>query len=122
MRMNTHRVHRRVRFSGRLSILILMMIALLSERASAADSLNIMRECFVPKIGRVRVVNVHLTNWEFEHHIRAKQISETMKWLEDRQSKVPAAVTFLGGDFNAKRQWTEMKPLDETANKALVFQ
>jgi endonuclease/exonuclease/phosphatase family metal-dependent hydrolase len=87
------------------------------------NRVSVMGEFFVPKIGRVRVVNVHLTNWEFEHRIRARQVAETMKWLQDRQAKVPAAVTFFGGDFNSRRHWNEMKPLDELpTGKTLAFE
>lgn len=74
---------------------------------------SVMGEFMVPKVGRVRVVNVHFTNWGFERHIRKQQLKETMKWIANRQCQQPAAVTFLGGDFNSKRHWAEMKKLDE---------
>jgi endonuclease/exonuclease/phosphatase family metal-dependent hydrolase len=87
------------------------------------NRVSVMGEFFVPKIGRVRVVNVHFTNWKFEHHIRAKQLAQTMRWIEERQAKVHAAVTFFGGDFNAERHWNEMKPLDEIdAKGALMYE
>jgi len=75
------------------------------------NRVSVMGEFFIPKIGRVRVVNVHFTNWAFEHHIRDKQLAETLKWIDQRQTKVPAAITFFGGDFNAKHNWGEMKQL-----------
>jgi len=73
------------------------------------NRVSVMGEFFVPRIGRVRVANVHFTNWAFEHHIRDKQLAETLKWVDLRQQKVPAVITFFGGDFNAKRDWHEMK-------------
>ncbi|HEV8292642.1 MAG TPA: endonuclease/exonuclease/phosphatase family protein [Tepidisphaeraceae bacterium] len=75
------------------------------------NRVSVMGEFFIPKIGRVRIVNVHFTNWAFEHHIRDKQLAETLKWIDQRQSKVQAAITFFGGDFNAKHNWGEMKQL-----------
>jgi len=61
---------------------------------------SVMGEFFVPGIGRVRVVNVHLTNWGFEAHVRSAQIKETMRWIVQRELEQPADVTILGGDFN----------------------
>jgi endonuclease/exonuclease/phosphatase family metal-dependent hydrolase len=87
------------------------------------NRVSVMGEFFVKGTGRVRVVNVHFTNWEFERRIRAKQLAETMRWIADRQAKVHCAVTFFGGDFNAKRHWDEMKPLDRLdSNGALLFE
>src|ERR1051325_1302273 len=86
------------------------------------NRVSVMGEFFVPKVGRVRVVNVHLTNWAFEHHIRDKQLSETLAWIDQRQAKVHAAVTFFGGDFNAKHNWNEMKQLGETATTQMTFE
>jgi endonuclease/exonuclease/phosphatase family metal-dependent hydrolase len=81
-----------------------------------------MGEFFVPRIGRVRVVNVHFTNWAFEHHIRDKQLSETLQWLDKRQEKVHAAITFFGGDFNAKHDWNEMRQLDDGVSTKMAFE
>lgn len=75
------------------------------------NRVSVMGEFSVPGVGLVRVVNVHLTNWEFEHRIRRKQIEETLAWLHERESQVPAAMTFLGGDFNSKRGWDEMQQI-----------
>jgi endonuclease/exonuclease/phosphatase family metal-dependent hydrolase len=61
---------------------------------------SVMGEFMVPMIGRVRVVNVHFTNWGFEAHVRHKQIQETLQWMVERQREVPADLTILGGDFN----------------------
>ena len=85
------------------------------------NRVSVMGEFFVPKVGRVRVVNVHFTNWAFEHRIRDKQLSETLAWVDQRQSKVHAAITFFGGDFNAKHSWNEMKQLGETATTQMSF-
>jgi endonuclease/exonuclease/phosphatase family metal-dependent hydrolase len=75
------------------------------------NRVSVMGEFMVPGIGRVRVVDVHLTNWSFEHHIRRQQLEETLAWISQREAMVPAAVTILGGDFNAKGQWDEMQQL-----------
>jgi endonuclease/exonuclease/phosphatase family metal-dependent hydrolase len=77
------------------------------------NRVSIMGEFLVPNVGRVRIVDVHYTNWGFEAHVRRRQIDETVKWIADRQVQQPAAITFLGGDFNAKRNWSEMKKLDQ---------
>ena len=69
---------------------------------------SVMAEMFVPSIGRVRVVNVHLTNWGFEARIRRKQIRETLEWVARRDAQVPAAATFFGGDFNSLPDSDEM--------------
>lgn len=78
-----------------------------------------MGEFDVPSIGRVRVVNVHFTNWGFEAHIRRKQLAETLAWVEERQKIVPATVTFLGGDFNARIDWDEMDQIKEAGGSVV---
>ena len=70
---------------------------------------SVMGEFLIPDVGRVRVVNVHFAHWPFEHHIRRKQLEETLAWLADRQRKVRADVTILGGDFNIRPQWKELE-------------
>lgn len=77
------------------------------------NRVSVMGEFMVSGIGRVRVVDVHLTNWGFEGHVRRKQIAETLAWVGERQKQSPAAVTILGGDFNAKIEWGEMKQVTE---------
>lgn len=79
------------------------------------NRVSVMGEFFVPKIGRVRVVNIHFTNWGFEHRIRDKQLAETLQWIDRRQAKATAAITFFGGDFNARHDWNEMKQLADGA-------
>ena len=86
------------------------------------NRVSVMGEFFVPKVGRVRVVNVHFTNWAFEHHIRDKQLSETLAWVDQRQAKVHAAITFFGGDFNARHNWNEMKQLGEAGTSQVAFE
>jgi len=81
------------------------------------NRVSVMGEFFVPAIGRVRVVNVHFTNWGFEHHIRDKQLAETLQWVDQRQARVHANITFFGGDFNAKHNWNEMKQLGEATTQ-----
>ncbi len=70
--------------------------------------ISVMGEFLVPSIGRVRVVNVHLAYWGFEHHVRRKQLAETLDWMAQREREVHADVTVLGGDFNIEPGWSEM--------------
>jgi endonuclease/exonuclease/phosphatase family metal-dependent hydrolase len=83
---------------------------------------SVMGEFLVPSVGRVRVVNVHLTNWRFEHRIRNKQLRETLQWIAQRDAQVPATLTFLGGDFNAEITWPEMGQLLSSPPGAPGFQ
>ncbi|MHC4416231.1 MAG: endonuclease/exonuclease/phosphatase family protein [Planctomycetota bacterium] len=69
---------------------------------------SVMGEFLVPGLGRVRVVNVHLAYWTFEHHVRRKQLRETLDWMARREREVPADITILGGDFNIEPRWSEM--------------
>lgn len=78
------------------------------------NRLSVMGEFMVPGVGRVRVVDVHLTNWGFEKHIRRKQLAETLQWIAQRDAQVPAALTFLGGDFNAKPESKEMQLIKDS--------
>jgi endonuclease/exonuclease/phosphatase family metal-dependent hydrolase len=73
------------------------------------NRVSVMGEFFVPGAGRVRVVNVHFTNWGFEKRIRVKQLEETLAWVAQREATVPAAITFLGGDFNAEPDSDEIQ-------------
>jgi endonuclease/exonuclease/phosphatase family metal-dependent hydrolase len=70
---------------------------------------SVMGEFNVPNVGLVRVVNVHFTNWGFEAHVRRNQLRETLEWVGQRERVAPAAITFLGGDFNAKPDSEEMQ-------------
>ena len=70
---------------------------------------SVMGEFNVPEVGLVRVVNVHFTNWGFEAHVRRNQLRETLAWVGERERVAPAAITFLGGDFNAKPDSEEMQ-------------
>lgn len=69
---------------------------------------SVMGEFLVPGLGRVRVVNVHFAYQGFEHHVRRKQLAETMEWVAARERRVPADLTILGGDFNMtpdRKEW-----------------
>jgi endonuclease/exonuclease/phosphatase family metal-dependent hydrolase len=70
---------------------------------------SVLGEFLVPGAGRVRVVNVHFTNWGFEARVRAKQLEETLQWMAEREQEVHADITFLGGDFNFRPTWDEMQ-------------
>lgn len=70
---------------------------------------SVMAEFMVPGTGRVRVVNVHLTNWGFEERVRENQLQETLEWIAARERRVHADVIFLGGDFNMKPDGDEIK-------------
>jgi endonuclease/exonuclease/phosphatase family metal-dependent hydrolase len=61
------------------------------------------------------VADTHLTNWEFEGHVRSKQIAETLSWVEERDKVAPAKVNLFGGDFNAKSNWGEMTQILKAA-------
>ena len=67
-----------------------------------------MAETTVPGVGKVRLVNVHFTNWGFETHVRREQLRETLEWAAARERAAPAALTFLAGDFNAEPDFAEM--------------
>ncbi|MHC4614567.1 MAG: exonuclease/endonuclease/phosphatase family protein, partial [Planctomycetota bacterium] len=54
---------------------------------------SVMGEFMVPDVGRVRLVSVHLAYQTFEHHVRRKQLTETLEWIADRQREVPAELT-----------------------------
>ena len=75
---------------------------------------SVMGEFQVPDVGRVRVVSVHFAYQSFEHHVRRKQLTETLEWIADRQREVPAEVTILGGDFNIEPHWSELAPMWDT--------
>lgn len=66
------------------------------------NRVSVMGEFNVPAVGRVRVVNVHFTNWGFESHVRKQQLQETLEWIARRERDVRADVTLLGGDFNMR--------------------
>ncbi len=83
---------------------------------------SVMGEFQVPGLGRVRVINVHFAYQDFEHHVRRKQLKETMEWLAERDREVPADVTILGGDFNMTPYRQEFAPmLDPAVTGGLVF-
>jgi endonuclease/exonuclease/phosphatase family metal-dependent hydrolase len=75
---------------------------------------SVMGEFLVPDVGRVRVVSVHFAYQSFEHHVRRKQLTETLAWIAERESEVPAALTVLGGDFNIEPHWSELSPMWDT--------
>ncbi len=77
------------------------------------NRVSVMGEFFVPGAGRVRAVNVHFTNWGFEKHVRVKQLRETLDWVAERERVAPAAMTFMGGDFNAEPDSDEIEMLLE---------
>lgn len=86
------------------------------------NRVSIMGEFKVPAVGLVRVVNVHLTNWRFEEHVRTNQLRETLQWITERDQLVHADVTILGGDFNMLPDGNE-RPLvtDHRETGALQF-
>lgn len=83
---------------------------------------SVMGEFEVPGVGRVRVVSVHFAYQDFEHHVRKKQLRETVEWMAQREREVSADVTILGGDFNMKPYRPEFAPmLDLDTTGGLVF-
>jgi endonuclease/exonuclease/phosphatase family metal-dependent hydrolase len=75
---------------------------------------SVMAEFTIPD-GKVRVVNVHLTQRQSQHDIRAAQLQETLRWMDARQREVPADIIVLGGDFNIEPQWNRLPQLIESS-------
>jgi endonuclease/exonuclease/phosphatase family metal-dependent hydrolase len=73
---------------------------------------SVMAEFTIPD-GKVRVVNVHLTQRLSQHEIRAAQLQETLDWMAERQRQVPADIIVLGGDFNIEPQWNRLGVLKD---------
>ena len=86
------------------------------------NRVSVMGEFLVPEIGRVRVANVQLTNWGFEHRVRANQLRETLEWINQRESQVHADVTILGGDFNIEPSFEERSMItDRSITGDLIY-
>jgi endonuclease/exonuclease/phosphatase family metal-dependent hydrolase len=81
-----------------------------------------MGEFQVPGVGRIRVVTVHFAYQNHEHHVRRKQLTETLQWIAEREQAAPANLTVLGGDFNMKPHWSELAVLwDDEITGGLRF-
>jgi endonuclease/exonuclease/phosphatase family metal-dependent hydrolase len=81
-----------------------------------------MGEFQVPGVGRVRVVTVHFAYQNHEHHVRRKQLTETLQWIAEREQEAPANLTILGGDFNIQPHWSELAVLwDEEITGGLKY-
>ena len=80
------------------------------------NRVSVMGEFLLPGVGRVRVVNVHFTNWGFGARVRTLQLEETLKWMSEREHEVHANITLLGGDFNLQPQWDEMRLIAQSAD------
>ena len=76
---------------------------------------SVMGEFNVPQIGRVRVVDVHLTNWDFDAHVRRKQLEETLIWAGQRQKDSPCDLVVFGGDFNITADSDDLDMMRNTA-------
>lgn len=63
---------------------------------------SVMGEFNMPGVGRVRVVNLHLTQRLSQSDIRRQQLQETLDWMARREKEVKADVIILGGDFNCE--------------------
>lgn len=87
--------------------------------APLLDSLRlaVMGEFMVPGIGRVRVVNVHLAYAPDMKKFRRSQVKQTLQWMCKRESnaETSAAVSFLGGDFNASADSGELAAIFNSA-------
>jgi len=75
---------------------------------------SVMGEFTIPD-GRVRVVNVHLTQRPTQHDIRDAQLRETLDWMATRQREAPADIIVLGGDFNIEPQWNRLALLNDSS-------
>jgi endonuclease/exonuclease/phosphatase family metal-dependent hydrolase len=86
------------------------------------NRVSVMGEFNVPEVGRVRVVNVHFTNWGFEERVRRGQLTETLQWVAERQSEVPADLIIFGGDFNIEPSWDELDLMhDRSVTGGIVY-
>ena len=86
------------------------------------NRVSVMGEFKVPEIGRVRVVNVHFTNWGFEERIRRGQLTETLQWVAQRQLEEPADLIIFGGDFNIEPEWDELSLMrDKVATGGIEY-
>ncbi len=82
---------------------------------------SVMGEFTIPD-GKIRVVNVHLTQRPSQHEIRLAQLQETLDWMAKRQREAPADVIVLGGDFNIEPQWNRLGVLtDASATGGVTF-
>jgi len=79
------------------------------------NRVSVMGEFKVPDLGRVRVVNVHLTNWDFDARVRRLQLEETLEWVGQRQKDVPADLIIFGGDFNIKADSDDLDMMYDVA-------
>lgn len=79
------------------------------------NRVSVMGEFNVPDLGRVRVVNVHFTNWGFEERVRRGQLTETLQWVAERQKQEPADLIIFGGDFNIEADWDELNLMHDVA-------
>ena len=111
-----------------LAIISRYPFAFFEARQLAARSLplvgwprvSLMAEFMVPGVGRVRVIDVHLSHHTFEHGIRRKQIAETLAWVAQRQGEYPADVTIFGGDLNTRPQWPELAMLTDAPDLSIL--
>lgn len=86
------------------------------------NRVSVMGEFKVPDIGRVRVVNVHFTNWGFEDRVRRGQLTETLQWVAERQRQEPADLIIFGGDFNIEAGWDELNLMhDAVATGGITY-
>ncbi len=74
---------------------------------------SVMGECFVPGVGRVRVVNVHLAHRPSQNQVRRSQLRETFDWMNRRQQEMPADLIIFGGDLNIEPHWDEYLVLSD---------
>jgi endonuclease/exonuclease/phosphatase family metal-dependent hydrolase len=74
----------------------------LKAKASPKDfsRMALMGRLNHPKIGKIRIVNVHLAHQMDGGLIRKKQLREVIAWIKDLEKSDPSDLIIMGGDFN----------------------
>ena len=74
----------------------------LRAKASAKDfsRMALMARINHSKIGKIRVVNVHLAHQVDGGNIRKNQLREVIAWIQELEKSDPSDLVVMGGDFN----------------------
>lgn len=74
----------------------------LKAKASAKDFSRMALTTRIdhPRIGKIRVVNVHLAHQIDGGIIRKKQLREVITWIQELENSDPSDLIIMGGDFN----------------------
>ncbi len=74
----------------------------LKAKASSKDfsRMALMSRLNHPRIGKIRLVNVHLAHQANGGLIRKNQLREVIAWIQDLENSEPSDLVVMGGDFN----------------------